>query len=277
MLGVLCASSLAAAVACTAPAPRGTVAFTGACADVLLVSARGSGDGIDSVEVRALEGGLATELARRDPTVTMQAFELGDADGDGSLDPGGYPAAPAAEAAGIDPAAVPSEGDLAVAGGYDDSRRIGSEELARHLGEREPNCPDERIVVAGYSMGAAAVGVGLRALDPNVLERVDAVELFGDPTVIVGPWMRAPGVESVRGLLGARNPYVPEAVLHRTTSWCGRGDPYCTGNPLLFLAGRVFPCELPGVNDLCEHDHDHYPMWAIPTGMAEAAAAVAVF
>jgi len=266
--------------ACSPSAPRGGVGFDAACSDVLLVSARGSDAPIGSDEVVAIEASLGSALAGRPGRgLRVEAVELGDLDGDGVLDPGGYPAVAAADAVGLDPAAVAADGDLVLAGGWNDSRRIGSEELVRLLGDRAPVCAEERLVIAGYSMGAAAVAVGLRSVPTDAVDRVDALVLFGDPTLAPGRWLRAPGTRWVQGLLGARHPYVPERLAGRTTSWCGAGDPYCTGNLLLFWLGPLCrsteggpPVTAPPLR--CERRHTDYPRWAIPRAMADVAGAV---
>jgi hypothetical protein len=142
------------------------------------------------------------------------------------------------------------------------------------------------------------VGVGLRSLPGPVTDRIDAVVLLGDPTLAPGPWLRAPGTPWPRGLLGPREPYVPAGLAARTTSWCGAGDPYCTGNVLLFALGSVVPCDpgdaaSPGASPpagkprwvasswadalqgatapLCGRRHGDYGSWAIPEAMAGAA------
>ena len=259
------------AVGCTVPAPRGTTAFVAPCADVLLVGARGSGSGLRSDEVRAWDRALVADLPGR----RVATVELGDLDRDGVLDPGGYPAVPADAAPGLDPTADGTAGDLGVAGGFNDSRRIGTEELVRLLGARQAVCPGERLVLAGYSMGATAVGVALRTLAAGVAGRVDAVVLFGDPTLVPGPWLRAPGAEfpSGHGLVGARVPYVPDPFVDRTTSWCGLADPYCTGNLAWFLV-KLAPCAALPQEPACSHRHEDYPRWAVPEAMQGAAAAV---
>lgn len=284
--------------ACTVPGPRGAARLDAPCAAVLLVGARGSDAPIDSDEVLAIESALAAALGpvpggSAGGDDRLQAVELGDLDRDGALDAGGYPAVAAAQAVGLDPTAVAADGDLPVAGGWNDARRIGSEELVRLLASRATECPTERLVLTGYSMGAAAVGVGLRSLPGQVTDRIDAVVLLGDPTLAPGPWLRAPGTQWPRGLLGPREPYVPPGLAARTTSWCGAGDPYCTGNVRLFALGSAVPCGPVGAEptgggtvdgeslwadalrdltgSLCGRRHGDYASWAIPEAMAGAA------
>jgi hypothetical protein len=239
--------------------------LTAPCAEVLVIGARGSDAPIRSEVVRSWEDALRGRLGGR----SVVAAELGDLDGDGVLDRGGYDAVPAADAAGIDPEARPADGDVAVAVGYDRSRRRGSEELARALTAREAECPRERIVVAGYSLGAVAAGVGLRWLPAAVVDRIDAVMLFGDPTMAPGPWREAPGAQfpSGHGILGRRDPYVPAALVSRTRSWCGWADEACTGDARWFVLKALCDAadELlaPAIEPMCTHGHDDYQRWAV--------------
>ncbi|WP_107661214.1 cutinase family protein [Nocardia suismassiliense] len=94
----------------------------------------------------------------------------------------------------------------------------GTADLVQHLTEVSAACPEMRIVVAGYSQGAAvvhsALGDGLAAaipgtvrIPPWVAPRIQAVLLFGDPLRLVG----SPGLPG---------PW-------RTGSWCVAGDPVC--------------------------------------------------
>lgn len=257
--------------ACTPPAPRGAFTVGGRCRPALLVTARGSGDQPGSDEVRAMVAALRDRLGRG----AVQAVELGDLDGDGVLDPGGYPAAGILAIPGLDPAADPAQGQSTILGGFNESMRVGGDELLAVLGARAAACPHQRIVLSGYSLGAATIGAALGRLPATVAERVDAVAFFGDPTYREGPWSRAPGAQVLGGvgLLGGRSPYVPDAFAGRTTSWCGLADTVCTGNVVLSLLELVpcqdFPSEL-----ACHRRHSDYGQWAIGPAMSAAGDAV---
>jgi hypothetical protein len=260
--------------ACTVPAPRGPFAVPeGTCTDVTLVAGRGSSDPVRGTVVRQMARDLTASLAAADPSLTVRALELGDLDGDGRVDPGGYPAVGALGTPGIDTTADPAV-DPALLGGYNDSRRIGSEELASVVTTVATRCPGTRFVLAGYSMGGDAVAAGLGSLPAPVADRVLSVELFGDPRFAVGPWMRAPGAEfpSGHGLLGARTPYVPESFVARTSSWCGEADGVCTGQLPLLLFQLVSACSRYRELVVCSRRHVDYGLWAIPAAMAESAA-----
>ncbi|MGY4103500.1 cutinase family protein [Nocardia sp. R16R-3T] len=97
----------------------------------------------------------------------------------------------------------------------------GSADLVAHVADRAAVCPDERFILAGYSLGAgvvhAALGTGIVAAVPGVVQlpgdlvdRVAVVLLFGDPLRSIG-WR------------------VPDQYLDRTADFCVAGDPVCAG------------------------------------------------
>ncbi len=206
--------------------------------------------------------------------VGADVVELGDLNSDGRLDDGGFTAIDAFSAPAADLAANPADTDVAFIGGYNQSRRIGTLELVLLLDAQARTCPQQRIALAAYSMGAHAMGVAIRRLRPSVVERIDAIEFFGDPTFMLGPWARTPGADVVagHGFLGERPEYVPAAVAPRTESWCGANDGLCTGN-LALSVYQALPCKQPNlVNEpFCNNRHVDYDRWAISPAMATAA------
>lgn len=257
------------AAACT-PWPRAStvVADASSCATVLHVAARGSSAPLRSKEVRAMWTDFRAALG---PDVSVEQVELGDLDGDGRLDPGGFTAIDAFSAPAIDLAARRDETDVAFIGGYNQSRRIGTLELVQLLGSRARTCPDQRIVLSGFSMGAHATGLALKRLPAAVAARVDSVEFFGDPSFMLGPWARVDpaAVTAGHGFLGERPEYVPAAFAARTESWCGEWDGLCTGNLVLSVA-QLLPCTDPATadEDYCRFRHVDYDKWATAPGMA---------
>jgi hypothetical protein len=265
---VVGATTLVAA-ACT-PWPRAStvVADATSCATVLHVAARGSSAPLGSKEVRAMWTDFRAALG---PDVTLEQLELGDLDGDGRQDAGGFTAIDAFSAPAVDLAARPDETDVAFIGGYNQSRRIGTLELVQLLASRARTCPDQRIVLSGFSMGAHATGLALKRLPAAVAARVDSVEFFGDPSFMLGPWARVdPAVVTAgHGFLGERPEYVPPAFAARTESWCGEWDGLCTGNLVLSVA-QALPCSDPAISGqpYCRFRHVDYEKWATAPGMA---------
>lgn len=272
---VLAAALATVAAACTAPAPRGSFAVPAApCADVTLVTARGSSSAVANAETRSVWRRFREAAADLVPGRSLRVLELGDLDGDGVADPGGYPAYGFDRIPGLDPAAAPD--DIWVIGGYNESRRVGAAELAAVVGTLGADCPETRFVVVGTSMGADAVGSGLPGVPAGVRARIDAVVLFGDPRLVVGPWLRDTGAElpSGHGLLGARTPYVPDDLVDRTTSWCGRFDGTCTAQWWLSIFQLLPQCPQLRQLDFCATRHVDYDYWAHAGALREAVAAV---
>jgi len=274
-LTVLCAG-LVLAAACTPVAPRGLFTVPdGPCADATMVWARGSSMPVRSGEARAAQQRFRDGMAAEAPGLAVGTLELGDLDADGRTDEGGYPAVPGGLMAGLDTRADPTK-DLPVIGGFNESVRLGADELASVLGTLHRRCPEQVFVVAGISQGAEAVMRGLALLPPALLDRVAAVHVFGDPGFVVGPWMVAPDTEipSGHGILGPRSPYVPGALESRTTSWCAQFDGVCSGQFWLALLDAITECpkfrELPA----CARRHTDYAYWAFEPAMRSAARAV---
>jgi cutinase len=184
----------------TAPGPA---ASADPCPDVEAVFARGSGEppgvgGIGQAFIDALRGRL----------------------GDRSLNvyPVNYPAS-TDFSAGIEFAATVVE---------------GIRDAANHVQATAANCPNTRIVLGGFSQGAAVAGFVTSAvipegvpaafvpppMPPEVANHVAAVVLFGKPS---DQWLRDAGAPTV--VIGPL--YVP-----KTISLCADGDTICNGAPL---------------------------------------------
>lgn len=74
---------------------------------------------------------------------------------------------------------------------------IGANDMSHHIQDTAANCPDTRIVLGGYSLGAAVTDVVLAApigafgfdspLPPGMDQHIAAVALFGNGSQWVGP------------------------------------------------------------------------------------------
>ncbi len=142
-------------------------------------------------------------------------------------------------------------------GGYGDSVKTGSNELVAHLNDRVSRCPQESIVLGGYSQGADVVGWVLQRSDlsQTVRNHVGYVALYGDPKFYAGPlsdrvnkvnfstdwwwvrgndagyrhqWLSTANVPD-NGILSPRLPYAPSQFYGRFGSWCASGDAMCAG------------------------------------------------
>ena len=267
---------LLAAAACTPVASRGQFTVpAGPCADATMLWARGSSMPVRSGEARAAQRRFREGMTAEAPGLTAGTLELGDLNADGTLDEGGYPAVPGGLMAGLDTRADPTK-DLPVIGGFNESVRLGGDELVSVLGTLHARCPDQVFVVSGISQGAEAVMRGLALLPPDLMARVAAVHVFGDPGFVVGPWMVAPDTEipSGHGILGPRSPYVPAPLEARTTSWCAQFDGVCTGQFWLAVLDAVKECPQHRDLPVCARRHTDYDYWAFEPAMRSAARSV---
>jgi len=74
---------------------------------------------------------------------------------------------------------------------------VGANDMSHHVQDMVTNCPDTRLVLGGYSLGAAVTDVVLAApiaafgfdspLPPGIDQHIAAVALFGNGSQWVGP------------------------------------------------------------------------------------------
>ena len=110
----------------------------------------------------------------------------------------------------------------------------GIRDAANHVEATAANCPNTKIVLGGFSQGAAVAGFTTSAvvpegvpaafvpppMPPEVANHVAAVVLFGKPS---DQWLRDAGAPTV--VIGPL--YVP-----KTIDLCADGDTICNGAPL---------------------------------------------
>lgn len=129
-------------------------------------------------------------------------------------------------------------------GDYRDSVEQGIIETTGYLKDQIKDCPDQSIVVGGYSQGAQVMGESLFRLTEQERAKIVGVGLFGDPKYIGStgddllnpldkatsfPWRRGTATNNDRGMLDARIPYLPPDIEKRTASWCFARDLVCSG------------------------------------------------
>jgi cutinase len=61
------------------------------------------------------------------------------------------------------------------------SSSAGADDARAHVQSTVANCPDTRIVLSGYSQGAAVIDLVTEELPPEVADHIAAVALFGNP------------------------------------------------------------------------------------------------
>lgn len=110
----------------------------------------------------------------------------------------------------------------------------GSSALVNYLISQRNQCPTQQIVISGYSQGALVVDEGLRSLPADILSRVRAIALYGDPRFNptfsgdVGTFAR-----NDKGILSSFLPsfgatqYLPTPVSNNARSYCVAYDPVC--------------------------------------------------
>ncbi len=213
------------------------------CQQVLVVFARGSGQTLDG-DKRSKEADIFYDKIRASiaSDISVSRVDLGNLDGDNKVEDKEYPAVPFLSWFGIDLKDYFDPDEDAALEGYNRSRKTGTDELVKFLNDR--NCPDETVVLGGYSQGADAIGAALPKLSDRTTGRIGYIALFGDPKFWPGsvpsrlfghkaPWARGDFQwYHEEGFLGGRDPYVPEKLAAKTGSWCDKLDGICTGNPL---------------------------------------------
>ncbi|MFG1932132.1 cutinase family protein [Mycobacterium sp. NPDC048908] len=82
----------------------------------------------------------------------------------------------------------------------------GANDIRAHVQSMAASCPNTRIVVGGYSLGASAADLAVRSMPPSLDRYIAAVALFGNGARRLGP---AP------------------AFAGKTIDQCADGDPIC--------------------------------------------------
>ena len=157
---------------------------------------------------------------------------------------------------------------------YRNSVIEGVGELTAYLEDRATECPDEVLLVGGFSQGAQVIRRSLFLLGRATRDRIAHVALFSDPTLhlpegestesiescrrgiaeTMSPWRRGTvrcstsnGLLNLDGLtflrIGPHTPYVPADIESRVGSWCERTDGVCTGSVLDLILGIHFHME----------------------------------
>lgn len=221
------------------------------CFDIIIVFARGSSENKDNLfsnnpfnpDFQDYEAttysyfqNFKSELDRDYPNVTYKAHSLHNFD---KYNPNGYKAVPAFSF----PFGNIFNAEVSwYPGDYRQSVKDGAEELAGFVQDQTIRCPDQMIVLGGYSQGAHVVGDSLTLLSESGRQNIEWVSLFGDPEFIAGsnggifdgtpvpyPWKRGTVGDGEAGQLEPRYPYVPPDLTNKTTSWCFKSDIMCAG------------------------------------------------
>jgi cutinase len=100
---------------------------------------------------------------------------------------------------------------------FDSSTPAGANDASSHIQSMAANCPNTRIVLGGYSQGAAVIDLSTTAMPPQVADHVAAAALFGGPRSAFADTL-SPGPLPTTGPL-----YAP-----KTIDLCVPNDPICS-------------------------------------------------
>jgi cutinase len=95
----------------------------------------------------------------------------------------------------------------------------GASDATAHVQSTASGCPNTRMVLGGYSQGAAVMDVITTQMPPDVANHVAAVAVFGNPKP-AGSFGRELGASTLPGI-GA-------LYTGKTIDMCMPGDPICT-------------------------------------------------
>jgi cutinase len=96
------------------------------------------------------------------------------------------------------------------------STPIGRDDASAHVQWMAANCPNTRMVLGGYSQGAAVIDLATTAMPPQVADHVAAAAVFGGPRSTFADTL-APGPLSAIGPLYSA----------KTIELCVPNDPIC--------------------------------------------------
>ncbi len=96
---------------------------------------------------------------------------------------------------------------------------VGANDASGHARFMSANCPNTRMVLGGYSQGAAVMDVITSQMPPGVANHVAAVAVFGNPSA-AGSFGRQLGAGSL--------PAIGPLYTGKTIDMCMPGDPICT-------------------------------------------------
>jgi cutinase len=102
-------------------------------------------------------------------------------------------------------------------GDYNRSEAAGADDARAHAESTVANCPDTRIVLSGYSQGAAVIDLVTEQLPPELADHIAAVALFGNPKSALA-----------RSYGGGYLPVLSPLYRPKTIDLCAPGDPICS-------------------------------------------------
>jgi cutinase len=105
----------------------------------------------------------------------------------------------------------PASGDLV------GSASVGADDALAHVRSTVANCPNTRIVLAGYSRGATVTDLTTERLPPEAADHVAAIAVFGNPQST-----------RIQRDAGSQLPTINPLYRSRTIDLCFPEDPICS-------------------------------------------------
>lgn len=102
---------------------------------------------------------------------------------------------------------------------FSSSVPAGANDASTHVQSVAASCPNTRMVLGGYSQGAAVVDVITEQMPAQVADHVAAVAVFGNPS---------PAGSLSRRLWSGSLPAIGPLYTGKTIDLCVPGDPICT-------------------------------------------------
>jgi cutinase len=102
-------------------------------------------------------------------------------------------------------------------GDFNRSESAGADDARAHVQSTVANCPDTRIVLSGYSQGAAVIDLVTEELPPEAADHIAAVALFGNPKS-----------KLARTYGGGQLPALSPLYRPKTIDLCFPDDPICS-------------------------------------------------
>ncbi|WP_390893538.1 cutinase family protein [Mycobacterium deserti] len=100
---------------------------------------------------------------------------------------------------------------------FEVSTPAGRDDASAHIQSTAANCPDTRMVLGGYSQGAAVIDLATTAMPPPVADHVAAAAVFGGPRSSFADSLSAGPLPSIGPLYAGK-----------TIDLCVPNDPICS-------------------------------------------------
>jgi cutinase len=100
---------------------------------------------------------------------------------------------------------------------FDSSTPAGANDASGHIQSMAANCPSTRMVLGGYSQGAAVIDISTTAMPPQVADHVAAAALFGGPKSAFADTLSPGPLPTIGPLYAAK-----------TIDLCVPNDPICS-------------------------------------------------